>query len=322
MRDYRAFEKKLLTFATRKNAKIACVCFVFSFLYTGIIIVDQKIIQDTARAKIIPLPFVISKPAEYPFISAVLGEKSMSFPITAQAAIIMDNDSKVILYAKNENFRFSMASTAKIMTALVAIEHFKSSDILIVQNEKVEGVNVGFTKGEKVYFKDLLYAMLLPSGNDAAIAIAQNYPGGEAVFVEKMNEKAKDLHLFKTHYTDASGLDDNGNYTTVLDLARLASFGLKNETLSSIVATKKYVIRSLDGNVYILNNLNKLLGIDGVYGMKTGHTEGAGDVLVTIKKEGEKAFILVVMKSQDRFADTQTLLSLISGQMQYQSMHP
>lgn len=250
--------------------------------------------------------------------------KSEIFPdISAKAIIIMDKDSKTVLYSKNPNLLFSMASTTKIMTALIALDYYKANDILTVKKEKVEGVNVGFTIGEKLFFKDILYAMLLPSGNDAALTIAQNYPGGEKAFVEKMNEKARSLHLTHTNFADSIGLEDSRDYTTPLDLARLACAVLENDTFAKIVATKNWEITDVTGvNRYSLKNLNKLLGIQGVNGVKTGYTTEAGQVLVTSKKEGNHTLIIVIMDSQDRFFDTSQLLYKISGNVNYLSIHP
>ncbi len=243
--------------------------------------------------------------------------------ISAKAVVIMDKDSKVVLFAKNPNLLFSMASTTKIMTALVALAHYKIDDILVVKTEKVEGVNVGFSVGEKLSFASILYAMLLPSGNDAALALAQNYPGGEEAFVKKMNDMAVRLRLKNTNFADAIGLEDSRDYTTPLDLARLAAAALENETFSKIVSTKTMEIADVGGeNKYLLNNLNKLLGIKGVNGIKTGYTTEAGQVLVTSRKEGIHTIITVVMDSQDRFSDTVKLLNLISGNINYLSIHP
>lgn len=243
--------------------------------------------------------------------------------ITAKAAIVMDNKSKVLLYSKNPNLLFSMASTTKIMTALVALDYYKVNDILTIKTENVEGVNVGFKIREQLLFEDILYAMLLPSGNDAALALAQNYPGGKRAFVRKMNEKAELLNLSNTNFADAIGLEDSEDYTTPLDLARLASVALDNKTFAKIVATKTWEITDITGeNKYLLNNLNKLLGIKGVNGIKTGYTDEAGQVLVTSKKEGENTIIIVVMDSQDRLSDTIKLLNAIDGNVNYLSTHP
>jgi D-alanyl-D-alanine carboxypeptidase (penicillin-binding protein 5/6) len=159
--------------------------------------------------------------------------------------------------------------------------------------------------------------MLLPSGNDAAYAIAQNYPGGNDAFIAKLNEKAKQMGLVDTQFADAAGLLDDENFSTVKDLARITTAALKNPFFTQVVSTKRKVIRNTAGKEYVLANLNRLLGQQGVTGVKTGTTEGAGEVLVTSKVENGKTFIIIVMKSEDRFADTQTLLSLISNNVTY-----
>jgi D-alanyl-D-alanine carboxypeptidase (penicillin-binding protein 5/6) len=243
--------------------------------------------------------------------------------ISAQGAVIMDADSKTVLFSKNPALRFSPASTTKIMTALTALDYFKPSDILTVKTATSDGVVLGLKQGEEMTFENLLYALLLPSANDAALAISENYPGGEEAFVKKMNENTKKINLFNTHYQDPAGLLDDGDYTTPVDLARLASVAIKNPEFAKIVSTRNKIITDTSGyNVYSVNNLNKLLGIDGVYGVKTGFTEEAGQVLVTSKLENGHAIILIVMLSEDRFLDTQILLNLVSGNISYLSIRP
>jgi D-alanyl-D-alanine carboxypeptidase (penicillin-binding protein 5/6) len=239
--------------------------------------------------------------------------------LTAESAIIMDDDSQVILFSKNPTLRFAMASTTKIMTALVALEHFKPNDVITIYNGNVNGAVVGFSKGEKLYFIDVLYGMMLPSGNDAAYAIADNYPGGRVAFIDAMNRKAKELNLYSTQYSDPAGLDDDDNFTTSLDLVRLASTALKNRTIAQIVNTKSKTITTVDKRkTYALENLNKLLGYDGVIGIKTGFTEGAGGVLVTAKEDQGRKYIFAVIRSQDRFADTMSLLSYLRDNVRFE----
>jgi serine-type D-Ala-D-Ala carboxypeptidase (penicillin-binding protein 5/6) len=238
--------------------------------------------------------------------------------ISAQAAYVIDDMSQVVLYSKNADFRFSMASTTKIMTALTALDFFHSNDILTIKEATVSGTIVGFPAGEQLYFDDLLYAMMLPSGNDAAIAIADNYPGGRETFIRAMNTKARELQLFDTHFADPSGLNDDGDYTTVRDLARLTSNAIKNKTIARVIATKRKVISNLSGTrEYDLRNLNRLLSESGVTGVKTGTTEGAGEVLVTSRIQNGHTLIIVVMKSLDRFADTQKLFHLLTDNVAY-----
>lgn len=259
------------------------------------------------------LPEVPVQVSKYPFI-----KRNYGIDITAESAIIIDDTSKVTLFEKNPLLRFSMASTTKIMTAIVALEYFKEDDIITINSMYEEGVVIGFPVGTKVRFKDMLFALLLPSANDAAYAIADNYPGGINGFVTRMNEKAAEINMNFTHYSDPAGLEDDGDYTTVTDLAKLASYALKNREFAAIVATKKKVISTVDTtNIYTLINLNKLLGENGVIGVKTGYTEGAGEVLVISKIEKEHMYIVIVMKSLDRFGDTTKLLNLISDNISF-----
>jgi len=268
--------------------------------------------------KISPTPFSISQEAKMPML------KTEFVPaLSATGAIIMDADSKVVLYAKNPDLRSSTASTIKIMTALVALNKFQLQDILTTYKPSNDGSVLGLVQDEKMTFENLLYAMLLPSANDAALTIAENYPGGEQAFIKAMNDKAKTLELYNTHYADSAGLADEGDYTTPFDLARLASFAMQNSEFRKIVGTKEKIISDISNtHVYDLNNLNVLLGEDGVNGVKTGYTEEAGQVLVTSKDESGKTIIIVVMGSADRFADTQILLDLVSNNLTYLSIHP
>lgn len=249
----------------------------------------------------------------YPFV-----DTSFKPQISAQAAIALDADSQVILYSKNPQLRFSMASTTKIMTALIGLEYYAPYAVLTIKSSGVEGSGLGLVPGDKFYFEDLLYAMLLPSANDAAVAIADNYPGGQKAFVARMNEKAQTLYLTNTHYVDPVGLNDDGDYTTVVDLSRLSSIAIKNKNFSTVTGTKQIAITNLSRKKqYSLFNLNKLLGFYGVNGIKTGTTEGAGEVLVTSSVQNGHTYIVIVMDSDNRFADTENLLSFVNQHVKY-----
>lgn len=261
----------------------------------------------------------------------VLGDATVSFPdypvvktsvwpsISAKGAVIIDADSKAVLYSKNESLRFSTASTSKIMTALTALEYFGLNDILTVKKATSEGSILGLKEGEKISFENLLYGMLLPSANDAAFAVAQNYPSD---FVRAMNKNAVKFNLYNTHFEDPAGLLDDQDYTTPLDLGRLAAVAIKNPEFVKIVSTKEKTIMDESGKEYRLKNLNKLLGVDGIFGIKTGTTEAAGEVLVTSKKMGEHTIIIVVMGSEGRFQDTEKLLRTINGNITYSPIRP
>ncbi len=265
-------------------------------------------------------------PAAYPKLSTSAFGYNVYFPdITANGAIIMDDKSKVVLFSKNQEKKFSMASTTKIMTALVALDHYTPDDMLSVKRRHNEGVTVGLQPGQKFYFLDLLYAMLLPSGNDAAKVIAENYPGGELAFVKEMNDKAKNLFLSNTYFVDPTGLNKD-DQTTVVDLARLASYAMRDQRFSTIVQTKQRTISDVSGEaVFTLFNLNKLLGYYNVTGVKTGFTDEAGGILVTSRQDppaGGQKTIIVVMKSVDRFADTERLLAILDQNITYQPIRP
>lgn len=317
-------------FSMLRSVEFLSILFVLmSGIYFALLVLNEHteeyIVQNTLPSRAISF----SSPIPYPQLKNTLGVNTVTDPaqpedplLSAHAAIIMDDASKVVLFGKNESIRFSMASTTKIMTALTALEYFNEQDILTVKSTDVEGSVIGLPLGEKMYFNDLLYVMLLPSANDAAVAIAQNYPGGEAAFIEKMNENAAKWHLRSTHFSDSSGLDDAGDYTTVLDLARLSSIAMKNDTVAHIVGTQyKTVTDVTKTRTYVLNNLNKLLSLRHIKGIKTGYTEEAGGVLTTAvtvgNPEDNHQVITVVMKSKDRFADTESLLAYIDKRIFY-----
>jgi len=314
--------KKLLnksrTDSVRDKKGIVCHGLLFAFVLVLLLILafDTGFQRYNAKNQVLGVP-ILANVSEYPLLS------NNHFPdISAKAALVMDDDSKVVLFAKNPNLLFSMASTAKIMTALVALDYYKLDDVLTIKTEGVGGTTIGFKKGQKVLFRDLLIAMLLPSSNDAAFAVAQNYKGGENAFIDKMNEFAKRLKLFNTKFVDPAGLDDE-DLTTAIELAHLASFAIKNEPFSQVVAKKQAIISSMDGkSSYSISNINKLLGVDGINGIKTGFTNEAGQVLVGSKTSDGHTLISVVMNSKDRFSDTKKILDYTSRNLNYLSIHP
>ena len=287
----------------------------FIFLALSLADFEVKKLNESKSVKMVPLSY---SPMQFPKLV-----NNFEPYISARGAIIMDSDSKVVLYEKNPNLRFSPASTTKIMSALVALEYFKSEDIITVKDSYTEGATLKLNKDEQFKFEDLLYAMLLPSANDAAKAIAANYPGGEEAFVARMNEKAKELGLNNTYYADPAGLMDSRDYTTPLELARLASFAMHNPEFAKIVSTKEKLIKNTFGKEYELNNLNILLDEPGVNGVKTGFTQEAGQVLVTswVIPGTDKEILVVVMQSEDRFGDTQILLNTLNGNIIFQTIH-
>ena len=236
----------------------------------------------------------------------------------SRAFIIYDTKNRTIIAGKNEKLRFAPASSAKIMAAVIVLENYDLNSVLTAENLETLGSDNSKMKlvdGEQMTVENLLYGMMLPSGNDAALVISQNFlPAGRKVsggvdgFVAAMNKKAAELSLKNTHFVDYDGYDD-ANFTTAYDLARLGSYAMKNPTFAKIVGTKSKYVYDVSGNLgHNLQNLNILLGSNGVNGIKTGYTDEAGGVLVSSIKNGESNYVIVVLGSQDRFSDTQNVI--------------
>ena len=213
------------------------------------------------------------------FPLSVLGLES-----NGQCTILMDQDSGRILYAKDVNTVRSVASISKIMTAILAIESKKLDDIVEIGEEinGSYGSGIYIKVGEKMRLRDLVYGLMLRSGNDAALAIAHYVGGSVSKFVEMMNEKAKEIGMKNTTFSNPSGLDnEKGNYSTAYDMAILTKYAMQNEEYRKIVGTKKYVIKT-NMNTYVWNNKNKLLSLyKYTTGGKTGFTEIAKRTLVS-----------------------------------------
>ncbi|MDP2860169.1 MAG: serine hydrolase, partial [bacterium] len=170
-------------------------------------------------------------PAKYP----VFLNKEQQPEISAESAIIMDVSSAVAMFQKNPNEKLSPASTTKIMTAVVALENYKLTDIFTVKTLDITGAQMGLRNGEKLTVESLLYGLLINSGNDAAYTLAESFPGGIEQFIYAMNKKANELNLFNTRFSNFNGLVEPNHYTTSLDLARLAVYALSSEEFAKIV---------------------------------------------------------------------------------------
>lgn len=265
------------------------------------------------------LPFLIPTPAPYP--SNVTG----IYPggeVSAGGVVIEDVDSGVILYQRNSYEPFAPASTTKILTALVALDAYDLDDVLTVKTLQNSGQTMKLVAGERMTMENLLYGTLIQSGNDAAYALAENYPGGVEAFITAMNEKAKQLHLTQSHFTNPVGFDDPNHKMTPMDLVRLATVALLNKTIAKMVAIPQITISDVTHTYFhSLTNVNQLLGkIPGVGGIKTGWTEEAGENLVTLVERGGRRIIIVVLKSRDRFVDTTKLIDWVFGNTKWEQM--
>jgi D-alanyl-D-alanine carboxypeptidase len=225
--------------------------------------------------------------------------------VAAPAAILVDRRENAVLYRKNADMPLPMASTAKLMTVLVALETLAPDDVVTVPAEAlVGGATMGLQAGARVSVRALLYGALLPSGNDAAMTLAMAAAGNEAAFVERMNRRAAEWGLAHTHFVNPTGFDAPGQVSTAADLAELARRALSHPLIAAIVALPQAEIEG-----YTLQNTNQLLGVfAGVYGVKTGTTDEAGQVLIAAARRGQGDALSVVLRSPDRYADTQQLL--------------
>ncbi len=266
------------------------------------------------------LPFLIPTPAPYPVNSTGVYPGS---EISADGVLVLDVSSGVYLYKRNEEIELAPASTTKIMTALVTLDHFALDDVLTVKT-LVNGQSMNLVPGERITVENLLYGSLILSANDAANTLAENYPGGTNSFVEAMNRKAADLHLTKSHFTNSVGYDDPNHKMTPLDLARLSAIALTNPTIAKMVAIPQITISDVTHTYFHpLSNVNQLLGkIPGVGGIKTGWTEAAGENLVTLVERNGHKVIIVALRSRDRFGETARLIDWVFAHYRWEEFAP
>ena len=217
--------------------------------------------------------------------------------INSRAAVVIDRNTHAVLFGKNEDEKRKMASTTKIATCIVVLEKANLKDIVEVSGKAAGtgGSRLGLKKGDKITVNDLLYGLMLCSGNDSAVALAEYVGGSVEGFAELMNKKAEELGLKNTHFVTPHGLDQEEHYTTAYELAILADYGLNIDKFKEIVGTKSYTV-TINGYSKTLNNTNELLGnLNGVYGVKTGFTNGANRCLVTSIKRDNLDVICVVL---------------------------
>jgi len=231
-------------------------------------------------------------------------------PISARSATVIDAKTGVVLYQKDADIAHLPASTAKLMTALVALEKCAPSQIITVGYVEREPTQMGLASGDVVTVENLLYGLLVASGNDAAYALSYSCAKNTFQFVEQMNLKAKELEMKNTHFQNPAGFDSPSQFTTARDLAKLAKVAVANPLISRIVATKEITVTNANNQKnYYLKNVNALLGtVKGVEGIKTGLTEGALQSLITKTKREGNTIITVVLGSEDRFLDSTALI--------------
>ena len=221
---------------------------------------------------------------------------------SATSYVLLDQDTNRVLLSKNKDKPMLIASITKIMTCIIALENKNISDLIVVDDSIKEsyGSGIYISVGEEITLKDLLYGLMLRSGNDAAIMISTYVSGSVDSFVDMMNQKAKEIGMKNTVFHNPSGLDNNtiGNTSTAYDMALLTSYAMQNKTYREIVKTKKYTAKT-NLKTYIWHNKNKLLQYDYITGGKTGYTEKAKRTLVSTASKNNLNLVVVTIKDSD-----------------------
>ena len=242
------------------------------------------------------------------FLILLIPIKVFGIDTSARSAILMDIDSNRILYEENINEKRSVASISKIMTAVLAIESGKLDEYVIIGDEidKSYGSGIYIKKGEKIKLKDLVYGLMLRSGNDAANAIA--YFVGKEKFVEMMNKKAEEIGMKNTTFNNPSGLDEEeGNYSTAYDMAILTSYAMKLIDFQEIVGTKNYYLKTNKNTYYWINKNKLLFTYNYTTGGKTGFTVKARRTLVTTASKDNLNLVVVTLNDGNDFKDHRDL---------------
>ena len=233
---------------------------------------------------------------------------------SAKAMVVLEGNTNSVLYKNNMDMRLPMASTTKIATAIVAIENCQDLDTKFRVSDKsigIEGTSIYLKSGEELTMRELLYGLILASGNDCAVAIAEYFDGQEH-FIEMMNDLCDKLNLQNTHFDNPHGLDSETHYTSAYDLAVITSYALKNDTFREIVSTKRMVIDStgLYQARYLKHKNRLLFDNDNCIGVKTGFTDNAGRCLVNAHEENGMQIITVVLNCQPMFEECDRLTRL------------
>lgn len=234
--------------------------------------------------------------------------KTYALSVSAEYACVIDAQTGRVIYEKNAHTNHSMASTTKIMTALVALENGNLNDLVTVGKNAAgtEGTSLYLKVGDKLPLSELLYGLMLRSGNDAAIAIAEHISGSVEKFAELMTSRAKTIGAQNTSFKNPNGLDEEGHFTTAYDLAIITREALKNENFAEIVKTKS---KSIQNGAQTVVNHNKLLNsYEGCIGVKTGYTKKTGRCLVSAAERDDVKIIAVTLNAPNDWQDHKNML--------------
>lgn len=272
---------------------------------------EGALTQERLHGFFVPPATAVAQIPVAPLVRLKAGAEQSEPPLSSQAALLIDEASGGILYARNADAPLPPASTTKLMTVLVAREVYPVGSILTVPSlTTIGGTKVGVIPGAQYTVESIIEAALITSGNDAAYTLAANAPGGTAAFVEKMNHKAREINLSTAAFVNPTGFDAPLLRMSANDLSILTREVMKDSLLKAIVATQQTTITDVTGKrSHVLRTTNHLLGTDErVVGVKTGTTEEAGQVLVSAFVIEGRTLLCIVMGSQDRYKDTQALI--------------
>lgn len=235
------------------------------------------------------------------FLFLAVSSSCYAFDISAESAILYDCLTDTFIYEKNADTQRPIASTTKIMTGLIASTIYDVNQEITVKSEwcGIEGSSMYLAPGEKLKISDLIYGLLLVSGNDAAVALSLIYDNNTDSFVDLMNEKAAEIGLSNTHFDNPTGLDSKTQYSTARDLAKLTKYALSNEYFAKVCSTKQASI----GTRFLANHNKLLFLIKDVIGVKTGYTDEAGRCLVSAINKDGRTFIAVTLNAPDDWED-------------------
>jgi len=298
------------------------IIFALSLGFGGFLYYHVEIEGKNNDTSVSPLPefLTLSKNNQVRFLDLWLpafansGKNTInSDDFTAESVLVYDLTNNKTIFEKSASSRLPMASLTKIMTAIIALENKKSDNKYKVSRNDLVGENsMGLTEGEIVPFDDLLYGLMLPSGNDAAEVLANNHPTGRDGFIIDMNQKAKSLGLNDTNFVNPSGLQGDGEqYTTTYDLLVITRYALENfSEFAKVVTTVEYTIpqTSTHKTFNLYNETNLLTTYEGVKGVKTGYTPEAGLCLVTYLDYKGYKVMGIILNSENRRTEMRTLL--------------
>lgn len=291
------------------------ICFLVLFpssdFYSGLELELKKPVVAAEKAALVP-------PSFYP---VNFTERQPDW-LSSRSVLVIEPESRSILFQKNPDLRLMPASTTKMMTALVTLENYSLDQVLRTDSPFLLGRVMRLVPQEQITVRNLLYGLLVASANDSAELLAENFPGGRRAFIARMNEKAAELHLYDTHFVNPTGVEEWRHYSTVHDLVILAAEAFKNQTFQEMVGTRAITVSDVTGMIsHPLENINELLGeVRGLKGIKTGWTEHSGECLISfVERDGHK-IMTAVLGSGDRFGETRSLIKWAFANHQWQPL--